>query len=59
MEAGELPAEWVTGPDIKPAGLCGYLISHGFEKQYDMIGMAADRKIGFKEYCRFHVCKLI
>lgn len=42
MKAGELPAEWVIGPETKPADLYGYLTAHGFAKQYNMAGMAVD-----------------
>lgn len=45
IEAGELPAEWVIGPDTKPEGLYEYLISHGYEKKYALAGMAADLTI--------------
>jgi len=42
MKSGELPYEWVVGPKSNPVNLYEYLNLYGFEKQYDMSGMAID-----------------
>lgn len=38
----ELPDEWVVGPKSNPSDLCKRLEQKGFQKKYEMAGMAID-----------------
>jgi ribosomal protein S18 acetylase RimI-like enzyme len=42
IKSGELPDEWIVGPKTYPANLGESLISSGYEKRYEMSGMAVD-----------------
>ena len=38
----EIPNEWVVGPKSRPKDLCLHLEQQGFQKRYEMAGMAID-----------------